>query len=37
MKTMKKIIASLFLTITLTACCGDDAVKKPISSLLSKQ
>lgn len=37
MNTMKKIIASLFLTMTLTACCGsDDAVKKT-NKLITKQ
>ena len=36
MHTMKKIITSLFLTITLTACCGDDAVKKA-NKFITKQ
>jgi peptidylprolyl isomerase len=33
---MKKIITSLFLTLTLTACCGDDAVKKA-NKFITKQ
>lgn len=36
MNTMKKIITSLFLTLTLTACCGDDAVKKA-NKFITKQ
>ncbi|KGJ91530.1 peptidylprolyl isomerase [Colwellia psychrerythraea] len=36
MNTMKKIITSLFLTLTLTACCGDNAVKKA-NKFIAKQ
>ena len=36
MSNIKKIITSLFLTLTLTACCGDDAVKKA-NKFITKQ
>jgi len=37
MNNKKKIIASLFLIITLTACCGGDPAIKKIDSFISKQ
>jgi len=37
MNNNKKIIASLFLIATLTACCGEDAAIKKADSFITKQ
>ena len=37
MRNMKNIIASLFLILTLTACCGGDAAIKKAENFIAKQ